>query len=231
MLKNAEHKRKRTKKKRSTYGFYSILIFERIELYNMENNNQEIECRPTETTADLQTEPMQEIATLDPFCEGKCGVCDSGFAAEINAQRPHKTLRELSEYLKSEYGLELSKDILHTHFKKYGLKLRSESLKKAYEIFEQDAQSVALHTKQTLFLAQATFQEILNRMSNGTMKVELQDYERLLKLYYQILQSPETAPQAGLVETFILAQRKYGVPLTQSSFSFPQAEPQEQNVT
>lgn len=196
----------------------------------MENNNLENEIRTNDTNEPIKNESQEITITPSPFCSGVCGVCDSGFAAEINGLRPTKTLKELSEHLKNEYGIELSKDQLHWHFKKYGLKLREQSTMKAYEQFSHDIDLVATHQKQTLFLAQFTFEELLRRISSGMMKVEIGDYEKLIKLHYQILQAPELAPQQGLVETFILAQKKFRIPLEQTSFDFVKSEPQEANV-
>ena len=199
----------------------------------MENEQLQNECRATDETPNGNELANVGITTLSPFCDGICPVCESGFVAEINAARSTQTLRELSEFLKNEYGIELSKDQLHRHFKKYGLKLRDESLKAAYAQFRADANQIATHQKQTLFLASYTFEEILRRMSNGTMNVGVDDFERLLKLYYQILQNPEQAPAQGMVETFMLAQRKWNIPIQNQSFNFqwggdnePKSEPQ-----
>lgn len=186
----------------------------------MENEQPKNECRATVTT-----EIEKEIAnigttTLSPFCDGACPVCESGFVVEINAARSTQTLRELSEFLKNEYAIDLSKDQLHRHFKKYGMKLRDESLKAAYTQFREDANQIATHQKQTLFLASYTFEEILRRISNGSMNIGIDDFERLLKLYYQILQNPEQAPTQGMVETFMLAQRKWNIPISHQSFAF-----------
>jgi hypothetical protein len=201
----------------------------------MENENLEIENRTNDTNVPIQNEQLNEteheLGILpSPFCEGRCGVCDSGFAVEINALRPTKTLIELSEFLKNEYAIELSKDQLHWHFKKYGLKLRQHSTIKAYTEFSAAIDLVAEHQKQTLFLAQYTFEEILRRIASGTLKVDISDYEKLIKLHYQILQAPELAPQQGLVETFLLAQRRFNVPISQQSFDFSGTPPQEASV-
>lgn len=192
----------------------------------MENEATEIECRATEATVENAEIEKIGITNLSPFCDSRCSVCDSGFATEINALRSSKTLRELSEFLKNEYGIELSKDALHGHFKKYGLKLRDESLKIAYQQFREEASAVATHQKQTLFLASYTFDEILRRMGNGTLKVGIEDFEKLLKLYHLVLQNPSGLPADGLVETFMLAQRKWNIPLTQQSFEFRESTPE-----
>lgn len=192
----------------------------------MENGSLENGFRATEATAENTEIQKIGITTLSPFCDSKCSVCDSGFAAEINALRSSKTLRELSEFLKFEYDIELTKDVLHNHFKKYGLKLRDESLKIAYQQFQAEANAVATHQKQTLFLASYTFEEILRRMGNGTLKVGIDDFEKLLKLYHQVLNNPSGLPADGLVETFMLAQRKWNIPVSQQSFDFRESTPE-----
>lgn len=182
----------------------------------MENEVPKEECRATEPTEQTQIVPTNDVAQ-DPFCSGKCSVCDSGYADVINAARAKFTLRELSEYLKNEYGLELSKDVLHNHFQKYAVKLRNESVKKAYELFRTESATLAVHQKQTLFLASYTFEEIMRRIQNGTITVGIDEFEKLMKLYYQIMQDPQGAIAPDAMEIYMRAFKLYKVPIANQS--------------
>ena len=130
------------------------------------------------------------------------------------------TLRSLSEYMKNEYGIELSKDVLHNHFQKYALKLRQESVKKAYELFDRESATLAVHQKQTLFLASYTFEEIMRRIQNGTITVGIDEFEKLMKLYYQIMQDPMGVIAPDAMEIYMRAFKMYKIPVAQTSFSF-----------
>lgn len=199
----------------------------------MQNELPTEQCRATSTTSETEMQPTEQIAP-DPFCTGRCSVCDSGYVDVINAARAKYTLRSLSEYIKNEYGIELSKDMLHNHFQKYALKLRQESVKKAYELFDRESATLAVHQKQTLFLASYTFEEIMRRIQNGTITVGIDEFEKLMKLYYQIMQDPMGAIAPDAMEIYMRAFKMYKIPVAQTSFGFGeqggQDEPKAQNV-
>lgn len=177
---------------------------------------------PTEQSALPIEQSESALTTPSPFCTGRCEICDSGYADKINEVRHRYTLRELSAYLAEEYGLHFSKDQLHLHFKKYAIKMRDESLALAYKGFRVESAHVAEHQKQVLFLASFTFEEILKRITNGTLKVGIEEFERMMKLYYQILRDPDGANTPDITEIYMRATKRYNVPLTQTSFDFTQ---------
>lgn len=187
-------------------------------------------CRATEST---ETNEIEETKR-DPFCSGRCAICDSGYADRINQLRNEYTLRELSEYLKEEYGLQFSKDQLCLHFQKYNAKLRDESLALAYQSFRIESMHVAEHQKQVLFLASFTFEELLKRIQNGTLKVGIEEFEKMLKLYYQILRDPDGAQTPDITEIYMRATKHFKIPLEQRSFDFATQgvanEPKEPNA-
>lgn len=192
----------------------------------MQNEEPTNECSATNPTEQMEIVQTDDIAP-DPFCLGRCSVCDSGYADIINALRNKYTLRSLSEYLKNEYDLSLDKDALSRHFQKYAVKLRRESIKKAYELFNVESATLAVHQKQTLFLASYTFEEILRRMQNGTLQVGIDEFEKLMKLYYQIMQDPQGAIAPDAMEIYMRAFKLYKVPIHQQSMQFttPVEEP------
>lgn len=182
----------------------------------MQNEATNEERRATETTTEIENAPTEQIA-IDPLCTGRCSVCDSGYADVINGLRNKYTLRGLSEYLQGEYSLSLSKDALHLHFQKYAIKLRNESSRKAYMLFKEESSTLATHQKQTLFLASYTFEEILRRIDNGTLTLGVEDFEKMMKLYYQILRDPDGAVAPDAMEVYMRAWKYYKVPIAQGS--------------
>lgn len=186
----------------------------------MENETTIEQNRATLPTLEIENAESQQIAP-DPMCTGRCSVCDSGYADVVNAARAKFTLRSLSEYMKNEYGVVLSKDMLHNHFQKYAVKLRQESVKRAYELFDRESATLAVHQKQTLFLASYTFEEIMRRIQNGTLTVGIDEFEKLMKLYYQIMQDPMGAVAPDVMEIYMRAFKLYKMPIHQQSFDMP----------
>lgn len=212
-------RKKNQKRKEPSPSIVLNLRIVRFYLTKMQNEEPTNECSATIETIQSEIVNTHGIAQ-DPFCSGKCSVCDSGYADIINAARNKFTLRSLSEYLKNEYDLSLDKDALSRHFIKYAEKLRRESVKKAYELFSVESATLAVHQKQTLFLASYTFEEILRRMQNGTLTVGIEEFEKLMKLYYQIMQDPQGAIAPDAMEIYMRAYKMYKVPIYQQSMSF-----------
>lgn len=187
----------------------------------MQNEEPKPEClatgenEPGPENASLPSEIAQ--SDLSPFCDGVCQICASGFADKVNEMRGKKTLRELSQYFSDEYGVEWSKDSFARHFRKYLEKVNKKSLSIAYQAFRAETETVAKHQTQVLFLASHTFQEIIRRIDNGTLEVGVDQFEKLLKLYYQILRDPDAAAVPDVTEVYIRAMKRYNVPLEHQS--------------
>lgn len=223
-----EKERKGTEKKESKplYSILSLskessLSLDRIDNYpiKMQNETTTDDCRATSETMIEKKEEENEIRQ-DPFCTGRCSVCDSGFIEQINSLRSKLSYRALSEEIKNEYGIEISKDALNLHFQKYNDKLRRESVKKAYELFDTESATLAVHTKQTLFLASYTFEEIMRRMQNGSLIVGIDEFEKLMKLYYQIIKDPTGSIAPDALAIYTKAYQFYKIPISQKSFDF-----------
>jgi len=117
--------------------------------------------------------------------------------------------------------MDASKDVLNRHFRRYNDLLRAETSYIAFEDFKREAQDLALHQKQTLFLMSFAFQELTRRIENGTLRIEIEDYERLTKMYYQVLDDPSKGNVPDVMEMFIRASKYQKIaPLNQGSMEF-----------
>ncbi len=144
-----------------------------------------------------------------------CSVCNSGLLDEIHALRPTHTLIELAEEIKKKYGVVLSKDALSRHFIHYSKQLQQESTKALFAKFDQEVEDVAQHQKKVLFLAKISFDHIIERLENGTLDLDVDDFEKMIKLYYSVLRNPDSATDDNIIAIFQRASQKYGCDLEQ----------------
>lgn len=144
-----------------------------------------------------------------------CSVCNSGLLDEIHTLRPTHTLIELSEEIKKKHGVVLSKDALSRHFIHYSKQLQQESTKALFAKFDQEVESVAQHQKKVLFLAKISFDHIIERLENGTLDLDVDDFEKMIKLYYSVLRNPDSATDDNIIAIFQRASQKYGCDLEQ----------------
>lgn len=221
-----ERKGSEKKESKSPHSILSLskesnLSFDKIDndQIKMQNETTTDDCRATSKTMIEKKKEENEIRQ-DPFCTGRCSVCDSGHIEQINSMRSKLSYRALSEEIKKEYGIEISKDALNLHFQKYNDKLRRESVKKAYELFDTESATLAVHTKQTLFLASYTFDEIMRRMQNGSLIVGIDEFDKLMKLYYQIIKDPTGSIAPDALAIYTKAYQFYKIPISQQSLSF-----------
>jgi len=149
------------------------------------------------------------------FINTNCSVCNSGQLPEIHRLRPTHTLRELAEEINQKYGLELSKDSLSRHFQHYTQSLKVAVVKKQFEIFQQETENIASHQKKTLFLGKIAFDHIVERLENGTLVLGVDDFEKLIKLYYGVLRDPDKAGDENIIAIFQRASEKMGCGLEQ----------------
>jgi len=164
------------------------------------------EKRPTSTTT---------TNSISPLCRDTCQVCNSGFLNEIHNWRRDLPLRELSEKIKFELKLDLSKDVLATHFTHYSKSLRQESTRKLLEKFDAQSETVSEHQKKTLFLAKISFDHIVDRIEAGTLLLGIEDFEKMVKLYYTVLRDPDSASDDNILAIFQRASSAMGCSLEQ----------------
>lgn len=144
-----------------------------------------------------------------------CSVCRSGHLKEIHELRPTLTLVELAAEIKRKYGVELTKDSLSRHFQHYTKDLQTESTKSLLAKFDKDLESIAEHQKKTLFLAKISFDHIVERLENGSLELGVEDFEKMIKLYYAVLRDPDSIGDENIIAIFQRASQKMGVPLEQ----------------
>lgn len=176
-----------------------------------DENQKSTQISENRATTDDNELIFPDIALINTNCK----VCNSGKLNEIHALRPHMTLRELSDRLKKDFDLDLDKDCLSRHFIHYAKSLKIASVKKRLELFEQETENVASHQKKTLFLMQISFDHIIDRLEAGTLQLGIDDFEKLVKLYYSVLRDPDSAGDENILAIFQRASEKFGCGLEQ----------------
>lgn len=175
--------------------------------HEKKNENEIIENRTTETTEVFQNE-------INPI-HTNCKVCSSGFVDVIHKLRSEHTLDEISEILKNKHGVDLSKSVLSYHFKRYARDLETASSRKLFEQFRTDIDHVADHQRKCLFLANVSFDHIMQRLEAGTLLLGIDDFEKLVKLYHSVLKNPQGASDNNVLAIFQKASEKFGCTLEQ----------------
>jgi hypothetical protein len=168
------------------------------------------DCLATDTTLDF----FNSQHTVSPL-DLRCMVCNSGFINEIHQMRSSLSLRELSEKIKEEYGFNFSKDVLARHFQHYTRALNVESTKMLLAKFDRDAENVSEHQKKVLFLCKISFDHIVERLESGTLELGMEDFEKMIKLYYSVLRDPDSVGDGNIINIFQRASEKYGCGLEQ----------------
>jgi hypothetical protein len=172
------------------------------------NQIENTENRPTATTELSQNPDVVPI-------HSNCQVCASGIVDIVHKLRPQYTLRELSEVLKNEHNVELSKDALHNHFRRYTKNLELATQRQLYENFEIEVDNVVDHQRKTLFLAGIAFDHILDRLESGTLVFGIDEFEKLVKMYHTVLKNPQDASDNNIVGLFQKMSSKFGCTLEQ----------------
>jgi hypothetical protein len=221
-------KRKGTEKKRidpiRIFRFISIRFdrYDTNQSTKMENENSSVACLDTNQTDPIEIKTQIQNAD-DILCPSQknCMICNSpAFFAVNKWRRAGKTLREISALLKDEFEMDVSKDAVNRHFRRYNELMRSEVSVIAFEEFKRESKDLATHQKETLFLMSFAFQELLRRIENGTLHIDIEDYERLTKMYYQVLNNPSQPGDLPDVVEWMVRATKYPK-INQASLDLP----------
>jgi hypothetical protein len=172
---------------------------------NINNQNHSDENRAT--PAILQN----EIKIFNKLCS----VCNSGIVKQIHDWRPTHTLDEMVALAKKDYNITLSRDAIARHFKHYTHDLTRASALALWEKFSLDVETVATHQKKVLFISNIAFEHILERLDNGSLTLGVDDFEKMVKLYYSVLRDPDSAGDQNIIAIFQKASEKYGCSLEQ----------------
>lgn len=194
----------------------------------MNENEKQLEQtsdnRATNSTNEIANEIQSLPSRFSPFCRSDCMICNSGHLSEIHEWRPTMTFRELSEKIKNEFQLSISKDQLWRHFKNFNQQLTGQIVKHM-ESFDLQVETLTEHQHRVLFLGKIAFDQILDRINAGTLQFSLDDYEKIMKLFYNTLRDPSAAQtdSQAMFALFQKAASRGGAPLEQGVLiSFPQ---------
>jgi hypothetical protein len=181
---------------------------------NNQNENEKLDDQ-NEIRAKSANETLQPEKSEIQLVNTNCSVCNSGLLNEIHALRPTYTLVALAEKIKNDYGVELSKDALSRHFMHYTKQLNTESTKMLLAKFDQQVENVSEHQRKVLFLCKISFDHIIERLENGTLDLGIEDFEKMMKLYYGSLRDPNSASDTNIMAIFQRVSDKYGCTLEQ----------------
>jgi hypothetical protein len=176
---------------------------------------------PHENSATTETpitkQDAEKMEMLDsPFCQSNCKVCNSPYRELIfEMMKEGKTYRDISTFLKENHNENISISSISRHKQNYSRALRTLSNKLDYEKFNAQAENVSVHQKQVLFLMKASFKQILEHLNSGSLVLSIDDYEKLTKLYYNVVQDPDSADDGDIVALFQKASKKQGFDIEQ----------------
>jgi hypothetical protein len=190
------------------------------------NETPESENRAISATEENATESESTPTRFSPFCRTGCVICNSGILQEIHTLRPTCTFIELSETIKKEYGLEFSKDQLWRHFQNFNQKLSGEIFRHIAN-FDLQVETLSEHQKRVLFLGKIAYEDILRRVDAGTIQFSIDDFEKIMKLFYGTMQDPSAAITNSnqIINLFVAAANRGGAPLEQQALPIPRTEP------
>lgn len=178
----------------------------------MKKNN----CGTNETL--LTKKENEKFDHLDsPFCQKNCKICNSPNHDLIMHMLLSEgaTYRNVTTHILKTFGEKISTSSISRHMANYRKSLRSLSNKVDYANFNVDAQNVAKHKKEVLFLMDSSFRNILEKVNSGALVLGIDDYEKLTKLYYNFLENPEGSGNEDIVALFQKASKKSGFSIDQ----------------
>lgn len=151
------------------------------------------------------------------FCQKNCRVCSSPYRDYI-----HSLILEGLQYrvivdkLKKEYSFDISIASLSRHRSNYRRALSSAIVSVEFEKFHKTAVEKSEHSRQVLFLVEKSFSSILYQLDNGTLTLSIDDFDKLVKLYYQIVNRPDGgSDNSDIIALFQRASEKSGFSLDQ----------------
>jgi hypothetical protein len=180
-----------------------------------------METKQTEKSAKNETSlEKSELNEIDlassPFCQSNCKVCSSPYFEEIQQMiKDGHTYRDISNHFKENFGYSLSPSSISRHQKNYRKALRSLATKLSREKFDAQAETLARHQHDTLFLIRASYQQILDHLASGTLRLGIDDFKELVKLYYNVIRDPDSADDSDVLALFQKASEKQGFDIQQ----------------
>jgi len=151
-----------------------------------------------------------------PFCQKNCKVCGSPHRNQIlEMLKDGVVYRDISKHLKKSYNENISISSISRHKKNYNRALRTLSLRVDLDKFDVQAENVAKHQKQVLFLMHESFNQIMSHLTAGSLVLSIDDFEKLTKLYYNVVRDPDSANDEDVIALFQQAAGKRGFDINQ----------------
>lgn len=182
-------------------------------------NESEIPTFPaTEKTEDVVTEKFPlEVSSLATkhICNSRCRICASEYASEIYELFKSGVQQfKIMEILKERHNFIISKSSLSRHL----TNLRDRQIELSSQLINHEmiseAAAKSVHTQNTIKLLNLAFTDIMERMAAKSLRPDIADLERLLKMKYQILTGNDEIDK-DILAIFQKATDKYGVSLQQ----------------
>ena len=164
------------------------------------------------------TSELKKSATLDTptrCCDARCKVCNSEHLETIhNLKKAGHPFWRIVEIAHSDLKFEISKSSLSRHFAGYQKQCDLLSAKIINEDLIEDATKQAIHTKKLVSLIDSAFKILENRIQSNSLRFDIGDLEKLMKLRYQVM-SGEDASEKDILAIFQKATDKYGLNMQQ----------------
>ncbi len=157
-------------------------------------------------------------ATLAPperLCDVRCKICNSDYIKQVHdLKKAGHTLEKVAEIVGKDFKLDISRSSLSRHFAKWQERKDIVSAKIMNDDLVAEATNQAVHTKQIVSLIDKVYKLVKARIDSGTIRVDISDLEKLLKLRYQVLAGHQT-DENDIAAIFQKATDKYGLNLQQ----------------
>ncbi len=158
---------------------------------------------------------MKSKKKISPFCRKDCRVCNSDLVVEIHKMIDlRKPYIEICTYLFSEKGYKISPASISRHYQNYKEHRKVLTAEKMKVQLDQETDVLTRHRTQSTILADLLFQQIESKIKCGTLDVSIGDYEKIVKLYHQVLNGDGSAMDE-MVAVFRKASDRYGFSLEQ----------------
>lgn len=155
---------------------------------------QSPDCVNVESNNDAPAISSTPTQLESPTCGTRCRICTLGISSIVEA---HVTsgmqYHDIIEAIEKETGHTISTASISRHMTNFRSALRDLSLKKTMEIFDEKAEQVSEHQRRVLFMAKLAFDDIMQQYERGRYQFSVDDLEKLIKLFYQILRNPDQA--------------------------------------
>ena len=162
-----------------------------------------------------ETKKSVTLDNPERLCDARCNVCNSSHSKAIHdLKRKGFTFVDIVKIVKEKLGFETSSAGLSRHFVNYNK--RRDAL--TAEIMQTDlideSTCRAVHNQELLKLIKLGFSSIKTRIYDGSLRLDISDLEKVMKLYYQVLQGQDT-DENDVFAIFQKATDKYGLNLEQ----------------